>query len=117
MNPFFKNTLLKVYTLTPAAAAGLYGEPVEQYTPAGNLFVDFQNENNNELRKMYGVERQNLYKIYFDLNEDIKDTDILEDPDGTKYEIIGQIQKYKQFHKYQKAHIIKLRTKPRGAFD
>ena len=62
MTVYFKNTTLNIYRLT-AGGTGLYGEPVEEYTPAGAVFVDFQNENNNEIRKDYGIEKQNLYKM------------------------------------------------------
>ncbi len=107
--PYFMDTVLKRYTYTDTDA-GVYGEPIKKYIYADNINVDFQNENNQELAKVYGVELQNLYKIYAPLNAPLNDTDRLEDADGNTYHIIGQIQKYIKFHKYKKAHIIRNRS-------
>lgn len=84
----------------------MYGETVKEYEYADDIYVDFQNENNVEIAKEYGVDPQNLYKIYAFIDTVINDTDQLRDSDGNTYHIIGNIQKYPKFHKYQKAHIV-----------
>ena len=110
---FFNNTDLKVYRLT-STATGLYGETERKYIYSHVINVDFQNENNNEIKKMYGVEKQNMYKIYMDITADLEDTDRLKDAHNNCYEIVGEIREYAHFHKYKKVNLIKLR-KGRGS--
>lgn len=102
---FFPDTVLKRYAYTHQKS-GLYGETVHEYEYVGDISCDFQNESNIELAKEYGVELQNLYKIYVNINVALDDTDELRDSEGNKYHIIGNIQKYPKFHKYKKAHIV-----------
>ena len=105
----FPDTTLQRYTYNNNAT-GVYGETVQRYKYADDITVDFQNENNQEIAKEYGVELQNLYKIYLDLDVTLNDNDQLRDSSGNKYHIVGQVQKYKKFHKYQKAHIVRDRA-------
>ena len=105
----FPDTTLQRYTYNNNAT-GIYGETVQKYKYADDITVDFQNENNQEIAKEYGVELQNLYKIYLDLGVTLNDNDQLRDSNGNKYHIIGQVQKYKKFHKYQRAHIVRDRA-------
>ena len=103
----FPDKTLQRYTLT--TGKGVYGETIETYTYADEIIVDFQNSNNQELAHQYGIDLQNLYKIYVDINTTIEDTDQLKDEDGNSYHIIGQIMKYTKFHNYQKIHVVKER--------
>ena len=105
----FPDTTLQRYTYNNNAT-GIYGETVQKYKYADDITVDFQNENNQEIAKEYGVELQNLYKIYLDLGVTLNDNDQLRDSSGNKYHIVGQVQKYKKFHKYQRAHIVRDRA-------
>lgn len=105
----FPDTTLQRYTYNNNAT-GIYGETVQKYKYADDITVDFQNENNQEIAKEYGVELQNLYKIYLDLGVTLNDNDQLRDSNGNKYHIVGQVQKYKKFHKYQRAHIVRDRA-------
>lgn len=102
---FFLDKTLHRYTYTQTNT-GLYGETIKEYVHADDIIVDFQNENNNELAHTYGVDLQNLYKIYIDLNVEINDTDQLRDDEGNTYHIIGNIRNYSKYHKYKKANLI-----------
>lgn len=104
----FPDTTLQRYTLQ-TSGTGVYGETVEEYVYTDDIVVDFQNESNVEIAKQYGVELQNLYTIYLDLSTPLGDTDQLRDTEGDRYHIIGQVQHYKKFHKYTKAHIVRER--------
>lgn len=101
----FPDTTLKRYTYTNEST-GIYGEHITRYEYSNDIIVDFQNESNTEIAHEYGVDLQNLYKIYVNINESLNDTDQLKDNEGNTYHIIGNIQKYPKFHKYQKAHIV-----------
>jgi hypothetical protein len=87
----------------------VYGETVEEYVYTDDIVVDFQNESNVEIAKSYGVELQNLYTIYLDIDTTLEDNDQLRDSNGNRYHIIGQVQHYPKFHKYTKAHIVRER--------
>jgi len=104
----FPDTTLQRYTLQ-TSGTGVYGETVGEYVYTDDIVVDFQNESNVEIAKQYGVELQNLYKIYLDINTPLNDTDQLRDKEGNRYHIIGQVQHYKKFHRYTKAHIVRER--------
>ena len=108
---FFPDKTLQRYTLSSISGAGVYGETVQEYTYTDDIIVDFQNESNNEIAHSYGVELKDLYKIYTDLSTTLLDTDELHDTDGNIYTIIGGVQRYPKFHKYQKAHIVRRRDK------
>ena len=105
---FFPNMTMKRYTYT-VTGTGVYGESVNGYEYTGDILVDFQNENNQEFAKAYGVERQNLYKIYIDNKVTLNDSDILVDPDDRQYQIIGESQNYNHFHQYKRVHLIHTR--------
>lgn len=105
---YYPDTLLKRYTYTDTST-GIYGETVQKYEYTDDILVDFQEESNQEIAKDYGVELQNLYKIYADINTPLNDTDQLEDQNGTVYHIVGNVKHYKKFHKYQKAHLVRER--------
>lgn len=104
----FPDTILQRYILQEST--GVYGETIQNYVATDEILVDFQNSNNQEIAKDYGVELQNLYKIYADSNVTLNDTDQLRDANGNKYHIIGQVMKYNKFHKYLKAHIVRERS-------
>jgi len=104
----FPDTTLQRYTLQ-TSGTGVYGETVEEYVYTDDIVVDFQNESNVEIAKTYGVELQNLYTIYLDINTPLDDTDQLRDENGNRYHIIGQVQQYPKFHRYTKAHIVRER--------
>ena len=104
----FPDTTLQRYTLQ-TSGSGVYGETVEEYVYTDDIVVDFQNESNVEIAKQYGVELQNLYKVYLDLDTPLGDTDQLRDTEGNRYHIIGQVQRYPKFHRYTKAHIVRER--------
>ena len=104
----FPDTTLQRYTLQ-TSGTGVYGETVEEYVYTDDIVVDFQNESNVEIAKSYGVELQNLYTIYLDLDTPLSDTDQLRDGEGNRYHIIGQVQRYPKFHRYTKAHIVRER--------
>ena len=105
---YYPDTLLKRYTYTDQST-GIYGETVQTYEYTDDITVDFQEESNQEIAKEYGVELQNLYKIYADITVELNDTDQLEDQQGTRYHIVGNVKHYKKFHKYQKAHLVRER--------
>lgn len=103
----FPNKTLERYTLATGNDTGIYGETLETYVYAGNIRGDFQNENNEETRRKYGVDKHNLYKFYIDENIELLDTDVYRDNDtGDVYEVIGEIQAYNHFHHYQRLHLI-----------
>lgn len=88
---------------------GVYGESIKKYVYADDVTVDFQNETNQEVARAYGVELQNLYKVYFDADVTVNDNDQFEDPNGNRYHIVGNVQKYDHFHNYQRAHLVRER--------
>lgn len=108
MTIYFPDTILQRYTYTDDKK-GVYGETIQSYEYKEDILVDFQNENNNELAQQYGVDLQNLYKIYGDEETNINDNDQLRDNQGNKYHIIGKVRHYTHFHKYWKANLIKER--------
>lgn len=107
---FFPDTTLHRYTYT-STGTGVYGETVQGYEYSDDILVDFQHENNQELAHQYGVDLQNLYKIYTDLTTTLNDNDRLVDDEDNEYHIIGNVQRYSKFHKYQRAHLVRNRTK------
>ena len=108
MTLYFPNMTMKRYTYT-SNKTGVYGEQVHGYTLADTIRVDFQHENNQEYAKAYGVERQNLYKIYTTLDTVIEDSDVLVDEDNHQYQIIGEVQDYNHFHDYRRVHLVRSR--------
>lgn len=106
---YFPNVTLHRYTLTDETT-DVYGATCYGYEYSDDVLVDFQNENNSEIREQYGVERGNLYKVYFDKNTVINDSDELRDDDGNCYEIIGEVMHYHHFLDYNKAHMIRKRV-------
>lgn len=109
MSLFFPNRMMRRYTYDPGAT-GVYGESVKQYTYTDDIQVDFQQENNQEFAKQYGLERQNLYKIYIDLSTPLNSDDLLVDEDDKQYLIIGEIQEYTHFHNYKRVHLVRSRS-------
>lgn len=105
----FPNRMLRRYSLVDVGETGVYGEPLRVYHYVDDIICDFQNENNHEIRKDYGVEKHNLYKIYLDANTELQSTDKLYDSNGHAYVIVGEIQEYTTLHKYKKVHVIKER--------
>lgn len=104
----FPNLTLHRYTYTKETS-DVYGATTYEYEYSDDVLVDFQNESNQEIREAFGVERDNLYKIYFDKDTIINDNDELRDDEGNKYEIIGEIRKYTHFHNFQKANLTRKR--------
>lgn len=104
----FPNKTLQRYTLTQSGE-DVYGATIQEYEYADDVQVDFQNENNKELREQFGVTKENLYKIYFNKDTNINDTDQLHDTNGDVYEVIGEIREYTHFHNYKKANLVKRR--------
>lgn len=113
---YFPDTNLQRYTYT-VGSTGIYGEDLYDYEYAETILVDFQNENNAEVRHEYGVDKQNLYKIYMDNSVVLNNSDRLIDNIGNCYVIIGEVQEYKHFHNYKKAHLIKERKVRRVLTD
>lgn len=105
----FPDKILHRYTYTQQAS-DVYGATTYEYEYVDDVLVDFQNETNNEVREAFGVIRDNLYKIYFDNDTNINNTDHLKDDEGNTYEIIGEIREYTHFHDYQKANLIKVQS-------
>ena len=105
---YFPNMTMKRYTYT-SEAKGVYGEDINQYTYTDDIIVDFQHENNQEYAKQYGVERQNLYKIYIDKSTILDESDVLVDEDDKQYMIVGEIQDYNHFHNYKRVHLVRSR--------
>ena len=104
----FPDTILHRYSYTENGT-GVYGEHIKRYEYIDDITVDFQNENNTEIARQYGVDLQNLYKIYCDIDVSLNDNDKLHDTDGNTYHIVGNIQSYPKFHKYKKAHLVRER--------
>lgn len=104
----FPDTILHRYTYTKEAS-DIYGAITMEYEYEDDVLVDFQNETNNEIREAFGVARDNLYKIYFDKDTIIEDSDELHDDEDNIYTIIGEIREYTHFHQYKKANLIKKR--------
>ena len=102
---FFPDKTLHRYTYTDEHV-GVYGETIRSYEYCDDIVCDFQHENNQEYAHAYGVDLQNLYKIYVDESITLDDTDELCDDAGNKYHIIGNIQHYTHFHNYQRVHIV-----------
>lgn len=105
---YFPNMIMKRYTCT-SNAKGVYGEDITTYEYSNDIHVDFQHENNQEYAKQYGVERQNLYKIYIDLSTSLDKDDVLVDEDDRQYLIVGEIQDYNHFHDYKRVHLVRSR--------
>lgn len=105
---YFPDKTLHRYTQT-TDGTGVYGETVTSYTYADDILCDFQNETNAEYAQEYGLDLQNVYKIYVDESSTIHDTDKLHDDDGNIYHIIGQIEHYTKFHHYKRVHIVRER--------
>lgn len=105
---YFPNMTMKRYTYT-TDGVGVYGEQTKGYTYSNDITVDFQNETNTEIAKQYGVEKGNLYKIYLPLDVELLDTDLLIDPDGNEYLIVGEVKRYDHYHNYTKAHLVHVR--------
>lgn len=101
----FPNKTLHRYTYT-GEAEDVYGAPVKEYEYSNDFVVDFQPERSQEVRAQYGVETDNLYKIYFRKQDALEASDELEDSDGHRYSIIGDIQEYDHFLDFKKAHLI-----------
>lgn len=104
----FPDKTLHRYILTEEKN-GIYGETIQKYIYADDITVDFQNETNNEIAHSYGVELKDLYKIYTDINTPLNPHDRLKDENKICYDIMGGVQKYPKFHKYQKAHLVRRR--------
>ena len=102
---FFPNMTMKRYTYT-TTDTGVYGETTHGYEYDSDISVDFQNENNPEYIKEYGVERGNLYKVYIDMKVQLEDSDVLVDEKDNQYQIIGEVQDYNHFHKYKRVHLV-----------
>ena len=105
---FFPNMTMKRYS-HESSGTGVYGESISQYTYIEDIRVDFQHENNQEFAKAYGVERQNLYKIYINKDTNLGDADLLIDEDDKQYLIVGEIQDYNHFHDYKRVHLVRSR--------
>ena len=99
----FPDTTLQRHVPT-TSSTGVYGETTTEYAYSSDIIVDFQNESNNEVARSYGVELEDLYKIYLDINTPLGESDLLY-KDNDCYEIIGGIKEYPKFHKYKKAHL------------
>ena len=104
----FPNKTLHRYTYT-LETNDIYGTKTRDYQYADDITIDFQNESNQEIAHAYGVDLQNLYKIYAETETQLNDTDQLRDDEGNKYHIIGNIQVYDHFHNYKKAHLVRER--------
>lgn len=103
---YFPDKILHRYTYQESNTTGAYYEDMHEYVYADDILVDFQNENNQEFRHLYGVDKQNLYKIYLDLDTPLNYSDQLHDDAGNIYTIIGDVQEYSHLHSYKKAHLI-----------
>lgn len=101
----FPNKTLQRYVYT-SSGQGVYGETISEYQYVDDVLVDFQNENNQELAQAYGVDLQNLFKVYFDINTVVNDNDQFRDSQGNKYHILGNIQVYDHFLHYKRAHLV-----------
>lgn len=101
----FPDTVLHRYTYTEDGT-GIYGESIQSYEYADDITVDFQEESDAEIAREYGVELHNLYSIYADITTTLNDNDQLRDDDGRTYHILGNVQRYRKFHKYLKAHLV-----------
>jgi len=112
MKPFFPDTVLHRYSYNEDGT-GVYGEKVGSYTYTDDITVDFQNESNAQVAHEYGVELSDLYKIYLDINTTLCESDELHDDNDNIYTIVGGIQRYPKFHKYQKAHLKLVRRNKR----
>jgi hypothetical protein len=77
----FPNKTLQRY-IPSKEETDLYGAKTMGYEYAEDITADFQNENNREIREAYGVDKDNLYKIYIDKNTQLEDTDELHDENG-----------------------------------
>ena len=105
MSLFYPNMTMKRYTYT-TDGIGVYGETIQSYNYTDDILVDFQHENNQEYAERYGVERDNLYKIYIDEGTNLNDDDLLVGPDDREYQIIGEVQLYNHFHHYKRVHLV-----------
>lgn len=105
---FFPNMTMRRY-VHENTGTGVYGESVGQYTYTEEILVDFQHENNQEFAKQYGIERQNLYKIYINHDIILEDEDVLVDEYDNQYLIVGEIQDYTHFHNYRRVHLVRSR--------
>lgn len=104
----FPDKTLQRYTLTHNTQ-DLYGADTQEYEYDSDILVDFQNETRREIREQYGVEKDNIYKIYFDKETSLNSSDELREENGTRYAILGEIMEYKHFHDYKKAYLVKKR--------
>lgn len=86
---YFPNMEMDICSYSDAEATDAYGNPVKGYVYRETVPVDFQTGNRNDRLTEAGELLQDTYKIILDVNVALDATDILRDPDGNTYTIIG----------------------------
>lgn len=86
---YFPNMEMDICSYSDAEATDAYGNPVKGYVYRETVPVDFQTGSRNDRLTEAGELLQDTYKIILDVNVALDSTDILRDPDGNTYTIIG----------------------------
>ena len=86
---YFPNMEMDICSYSDAEATDAYGNPVKGYVYRETVPVDFQTGSRNDRLTEAGELLQDTYKIILDVNVALDATDILRDPDGNTYTIIG----------------------------
>lgn len=86
---YFPNMEMDICSYSDTEATDAYGNPVKGYVYRETVPVDFQTGSRNDRLTEAGELLKDTYKIILDVNVALDSTDILRDPDGNTYTIIG----------------------------
>ena len=87
--PYLPNIELDIYTYTDLPETDAYGNSKKGYLYRETVPVDFQASSRRDKLTEAGEILQDTYKIYLDVNVEVKPNDIFRDPEGNTYTIIG----------------------------
>lgn len=86
---YFPNTTMQIFTYTDLSETDAYGNSKKGYVYRETVNVDFQASSRRDKLTEAGEILQDTYKIYLDVNVEVKPNDIFKDEDGNTYTIIG----------------------------
>ena len=86
---YFPNMEMDICSYSDTEMTDAYDNPVKGYVYRETVPVDFQTGSRNDRLSEAGELLKDTYKIILDVNVALDSTDILRDPDGNTYTIIG----------------------------
>ena len=86
---YFPNMEMDICSYSDTETTDAYGNPIKGYIYRETVQVDFQTGSRNDRLTEAGELLQDTYKIILDVNVALDATDILRDPDGNTYTVIG----------------------------